>query len=225
MEDQSFKNIDYSFLLEEEVEKVFANLNITLLQGKHIDQSEYLIFSAIQKFEGEWKHFYERLYRINLITDNFDGRTYYYLDFFENGKGGLSDQSRYRELSETQTIIGLMLLDMYYLRYFEERKMVSWAEIKNQIMESDQQEAYKRILFGDIRGDFDEKEWASAESKFKSAITSFDKLGWVSKHSSQHEELLFEIHPAIHRLAKLYAAELEDFDTFSKIIKSRGEQS
>ncbi|MCX2476921.1 chromosome partition protein MukE [Pedobacter sp. MC2016-05] len=224
MEDQNFKGLDYSFLMEKEVEKIFANLNITLLQGRHIDQSDYTIFSVIQKFEQEWKLFYEKLYKINLVADVFDGSAYYYLDFFENGKGGLSDQSRYRELSETQTIIGLILLDLYYTRYFEERKMISWSEIKDQIMESDHQEAYKRILFGDIRGDYDEKEWSSAENKFRSAIVSFDKLGWVSKHSLQQDELLFEIHPAIHRLAKLYSAELEDFDAFSEMIKSRREQ-
>ena len=66
-------------------------------------------------------------------------------------------------------------------------------------------------------------EWQRVENKFKSAINTFDKIGWIDKRSGQNEELLFEIRPAIHRMAKLYETELQDFDQFTKNLRDNGQ--
>lgn len=221
MENDNYEINDYSFLLEESVEKYFADINILLLSGKHIDHKYYAEYTVLEGYESQWRIFYTSLYKLNLITDMFDGSRYYYLDLTENGKGKLSDGSRNKELTELQTLIGLTLLDMYYQKYFDEEKVIYWNDIKTQILESDHQEAYKRILFNDIRDSYDEKEWNEVHTKFGKTIHNFDRLGWVEKQSGRNEELLFEIRPAIHRLAKLYKEELHDFESFSKQLKNK----
>jgi len=220
MENENSEISDYYFLTEEIVEKHFADINIMLLSGKHIDHKYYAEYTVLESYELQWSHFYSNLYRLNLVADIFDGRRYYYLDFTEDGKGKLSDTSRNKELTELQTLIGLTLLDMYYQKYFDEEKIIYWNDIKTQLLESDHQEAYKRILFNDIRESYDEKEWNEVYTKFSKTIDNFNRLGWVEKQSGKNEELVFEIRPAIHRLAKLYHDELQDFEAFSQQIKN-----
>lgn len=220
MENENYEINDYSFLMEESVEKHFANINILLLSGKHIDHKYYSEYTVLESYELQWKNFYSNLYRIDLVADIFDRSRYYYLDFTENGKGKLGDASRNKELTELQTLIGLTLLDMYYQKYFDEEKIIYWNEIKTQILESDHQDAYKRILFNDIRESYDEKEWNEVHTKFSKTMENFDKLGWVEKQSGKNEDLVFEIRPAIHRLAKLYEKELQDFESFSQKLKN-----
>mgnify|MGYP001213864135 CR=1 FL=1 len=219
MENENYEIRDYSFLSEESIEKHFADINILLLSGKHIDHKYYAEYTVLESYESQWRNFYSSLYRLNLVADISDRSRYYYLDFTENGKGKLSDPSRNKELTELQTLIGLTLLDMYYQKYFDEEKIIHWNDIKIQILESDHQEAYKRILFNDIRDSYDEKEWSTVENKFGKTIDSFGKLGWVEKQSGRNEELVFEIRPAIHRLTKLYQEELQNFELFSQQLK------
>jgi hypothetical protein len=213
MENENNEITDYSFLLDESIEKYFADINILLLSGKHIDHRFYAEYTVLESNEEQWKFFYANLYGLNLVADVFDGSHYYYLDFTENGKGKLSDTTRNKELTPLQTLIGLTLLDMYYQKFFDEEKVVYWNDIKVQILESDHQEAYKRVLFSDIRESYDEKKWKEVHSKFSKTVENFDRLGWVEKRSGRDEELVFELRPAIHRLAKLYQKELIDFES------------
>ena len=219
MENESQEITDYSFLKEEAVEKHFADLNIKLLSGRHIQNNEFGIFSILEDYYEPLKEFYKQLYRLDLVRDQFDRSVYYYLNFFDSGKGKLSDPSRYRVLTQMQTITGLMLLDMYYTKYFDDIKTIQWTDIQREIQEGDHHANYQRILFSEVRGNYTENEWANAERKFKDAVNSFDKLGWVNRISNTQEELKFEINPCVHRIAKLYEKELEDFDVFSSTIK------
>lgn len=213
MENHSNKNIDYSFLLEEDVQRNFADLHTCLLSGKHVCFTEdYTFYSLLEKYEAHWKFFYRNLYGLNLADDTFDQQVYYYLDFFDSDRGKLNDSSRSRQLTELQTIIGLVLLDMYYHRYFNERKIIYWPDIKRMIEDSEFREQYQKLLFRVIRPSYTEQEWSRVERLFNETITIFAKLGWVLKMSGQGEELIFEIKPAIFRMAKIYEQELSDLD-------------
>lgn len=219
MEDELKEPAGYSFLREEDAEKHFADLNISLLSGKHIATDDYIHFSLLEKYESEWREYYKNLYKLNLDNDVFDGETYYYLDFLDSGKGKLTENSRHRAMTVIQSITGLMLVDMYYQHYFNEQKVIIWTDIRKQIEESDHKSNYQRILFNTLRPSYSETEWQIAEKKFRDVINSFDKLGWITKQSTIGEELVFEIKPAIHRIAKLYEAELQDFENFAHNIK------
>ncbi len=70
-------------------------------------------------------------------------------------------------------------------------------------------------FFQNLRTTYLDSEWQGAEKKFSNAINRFDHLGWVKKLSAQGDELEFEIKPAIHRLTKLYAYELNNFAEFA----------
>ena len=224
MENAANEIKEYDFFTDNVIEKHFADLNIKLLSGRHIQQEDVNAFLVLEDFYNDLKNFYQKIYQLNLVRDIADQRAYYYLDFFDGGKGKLTDASRSRALTEMQTITGLLLLDMYYSRYFEHPKVITWANIKKEIEEGDHKSDYQRILFPEIRAAYSDAEWGTAEKRFRDAIQSFHLLGWVNKLFGQQEELLFEIRPSIHRMAVLYAQELENFTSFSEIYKSRTEE-
>jgi len=225
MEDKSKEIVPYAFLCEERVEKHFAEINIMLLSGKHIDQRTYAIFTLLEETKDHWGTFYKNLYNLHFVEANFDGHTYFYLDFFDENKGRFSTSSRHRELTELQTLVGLALLDIYYKRFFDEKKIIKWSDITALIIEGEQTQAYKKIFFNSIRESnaYDEKDWKQVERKITTVVDAFDKLGWVEKLSSQNEELVFEIRPAINRLAKIYESELNHFDDFVPSLKKDAE--
>lgn len=224
MENDYHTTGDYSFLTDERMEKNFADLNIKLLSGRHIQNDEYIQYSLLEQFGTELTNFYAALYKLNLVRGTADQAGYYYLDFFDTGKGKLSDPSRYRELTALQTIVGLMLLDMYYARYFDEPKRISWEDIQYELTHGDRKGIYQTLFFNDQRENFSDREWDETEKKFRNTVQSFHDLGWVEKISGQNEPLLFELKPAIHRMAKLYENELADFETFSSAVKASNQE-
>ncbi|MEH3114626.1 condensin complex protein MksE [Pedobacter terrae] len=227
MENEINDIASFGFLWDDQVQKYFADINIMLLSGKHIDEKYYMAFSLLEDRSEQWTLFYKSLYNLNLVADKFDGKSYFYLDFFDTGKGKFTDHSRHRELTETQTLIGLMLLDIYYKRFFDDRKIIQWVELRNIIMEGEQQDAYKRILFNEVRtsNTYDAREWGNVHRKINAAIDLFDKIGWLEKQSSSSEEVPdFEIKPAINRLAKMYEYELLNFETFVLALKKEDPQ-
>ena len=216
MEDGHQEINDYQFLQLERIEKHFAEINYLLLSGKHIDQRDYVFHSLLTDYIEQWKNYYLKLYDLNLVPDIFDGQSYFYLDFGDSGKGKLNDPLRQREITPLQTLVGLLLLDMYYQKYFEREKIVTWNDLMIQILESDHEKQYKQILFGEIRASYDEKEWSLVQKRFLKALITFSKLGWINIHNDNGRNFSFEIRPAIHRLEKLYQEELNDFEVFSE---------
>ena len=220
MENENEKAPDFRFLTEEAVSKYFADLNIKLLSGRHIQISQYIIFSVLEDYHDEFRNYYQQLYGMDLVRRVFDQSTYYYLNFFDAGRGKLSDPTRYRAVTEIQTVTALMLLDMYFTRYFDPKKKITWTIIREEIQSGDHRTALQRLLFPEFRAAYSEPEWQSAERRFKVAIAKFDGLGWVSQLSGAQEELCFIINPSIHRIAELYEVELQDLEAFSVKVKA-----
>jgi hypothetical protein len=220
MENENEKTSNFRFLGDESVSKYFADLNIKLLSGRHVQVAEYAAFSILEDYYDDFRFYYQQLYGMDLVRRVFDQSTYYYLSFFDAGRGKLGDPARYRAITEIQTVTALMLLDMYFTRYFDSEKKITWAIIREEIQSGDHRMALQRLLFPEIRAAYTEPEWQSAERRFKNSVTKFDALGWVSQLSGAQEELCFLINPSIHRIAELYEAELQDLEAFSVKVKA-----
>lgn len=220
MEDDNTLKSDYFFLEHEKVKNCFADLNIKLLSGKHIQEDEYQLFSVLKDYFEDLERFYANLYKLKLMHQVFDNRTYYFLDFSDGSRGTLSDASRHKQLTEWQTMVGLMLLDLYYAHYFEDPKEINWGHIKQEVEVGDRKQGLQLLFFGEARAGFSKAEWSDIEKKWRTAISTFHDLGWVNKLSGQGEELRFEIRPAIHRLASLYVNEMERIDEYIQLFKA-----
>ena len=210
----------FGFLEDERFEKNFAELHMKLLSGRHILYEEYQLHTLLDDFFEELRSFYHTLYRLKLVKEAWFGFTYFYLDFYEGTKGKLADPSRFRELTPLQTVIGLLLLDLFYVKFFDEPKVIRWQEIKAEIHEGDKKEEFQQFLFGEVRAEFTPAEWNKVEKNVKRTAQSFEELGWIEIRSGSNEELVFELKPSIHRMAQLYDKELANFDSFLKQAKT-----
>lgn len=215
----------FSFLADEQMEGQFANINIKLLGGRHIQKStdriEYAILNQQEYFDG-LKAFYQRLYGLELNERQVHTNDkYFYLDYFDGYRRSLSPSDRHIALTEAQTIFGLIVLNMYYEKFIEREKHISWSEIRDLILYSERQEGYKQIFLGEVRegNNYTDPEWARVKNFFKSAVLRFDDLGWVS--STLNEDLGFTINTSIHRFEDLYRDELENPNTFFDKLKTR----
>ncbi len=211
-------NNSFSFLSDSFVGEHFADLNLTLLGGGHVQQDDGPLFQLLDEYSEHFRHYYEALYGLSLDENTIDNFHYYYLVSPEDSRTKMSSTGRCRELTQTETIIGMMLLNMYYDRYFEEIKEIHWSAIRTEILEGKNSDLYKKSFFGDVRENYTRKEWSIRKKNFNSATKFFEKLGWIRRITPQgviHKgDTHFVLLPSIHRLATLYEAELDKFDDF-----------
>jgi hypothetical protein len=212
----------FGFLEVEEVQKHFADLCIELLRGRHVQKNDYYLFQLVSSYYKELQYYFKTLYRLSLVRDRMDNEFYFYLDIPPDGKSEISEQTRHKELSDENTFVGIMLLSMYYDRYFSNPKEIYWDDIQKEIMESDNSDLYKSALFNDIRKDYTDPEWDNVKKMFRKALREFDGLGWVSRQLSEDvDKIHFVIKESIHRLAKLYSEEIVNFKSFSEAYSKK----
>ncbi len=220
MEDRDTKTeeVIYTFLTHEKVQQYFADINIELLRGNHMQKDNYYPFTLLVQYKKEFRVYYENLYGLHLIEDKKDSEVFFYLDFPDEGKGKLYHSDRHRELTESLTIIGIMLMNMYYERFFDNDKLITWETLKKSILEGEYAHYYQQLFFNEQRNDFTDEEWDDFRKKMKKWLMNFEALGWVNRKQSEDNELNFELRPAMVRFAKLYKDEIEHFEEFAQKI-------
>ncbi|HET8885620.1 MAG TPA: chromosome partition protein MukE [Salinimicrobium sp.] len=211
-------NVEYSFkfLENKDLKEKFADLNIQLLSGRHIQKdSNYYLYQLLKKYFKELKYYYENFYGLELERDFKDDITFYYLDFIEQSRGVLSSSRRHKELSSLQTVTGIMLLNMYYDRYFENIKEITFQDIKKEILSGENSNQFKKLWFKDIRDEYSPKEWVRVVTNIKNTIKDFEKLGWIeSMAKDDGEDIHFILKESIYRFQKLYEKEITSIDEF-----------
>lgn len=227
MEDQlkeSEITIDFSFLNLRDVQAHFADLNIALLGGRHIQAGEGYNFTLLNNYPDQFKFFYRSLYGLELKHSRVENIDYYYLDFPDEGKGKLYSSDRFREMTPWEVIIALMLLNMYYDRFFDQTKIINWVVIQKEITESEIANLYKKAFFNStVRDHYSDSEWKSLFDAFKRVLRNFDRWGWVKLQPAEESDgdLVFVIRESIDRFGKLYQYEISQFDNFIEQINQK----
>ncbi|MBS1634308.1 MAG: chromosome partition protein MukE [Bacteroidetes bacterium] len=223
-ESVSKEELDLSFLMDELSKAHFADLNISLLRGAHVQSDDHYLHHLLTQYEGPIAKYYEVFYSLRLAKERFNSETFFYLDFFEESKGKISHQSRHRELTEFEVIIGISLLKMYYDRYFEQSKDITWEDIRKEIKENENSSYYKQIFFNSVREDYSDPEWKVVKTKIVRALGHFEVLGWIKRNKEVGDnEIHFKIKESIHRFATLYKEALENFEKFVEIYKQHND--
>ena len=214
-------NGHFDFFGKEDVQKHFADLNIELLRGKHIQKEDFYLFQLLSDYHSELKKFYSSIYGLDLIRDKGNSEPYFYLSFQQEGKGKLYSYDRHKTLSPWNTIIGITMLNLYYEKYFEYPKEFSWKDIEGIILEGEHSNSYKKLLFDDVRGSYSDREWEQVLVKIRRGLRELKKLGWVKyENLSDLQAFKLTINESIHRLAKLYEFEINHFDKFVELYQT-----
>ena len=218
MENDDFTEVTrtpFSFLSESIVQEHFADLNIELLRGRHIQSDQYYLYQLLAQFLIDLKYYYLSLYGLELLEGISGEKRFYYLDFPEEGRGRLNTSSRCKELTVVQIMYGLMLLNMFYDRYFEHPKEIRFEDIEHEIMQGENSLLYKKLLFGEDRETYSNTEWSNPLKSIKGVIKDFEKLGWVQKLPNEDgEDIHFTLKEPILRFQRLYETEILHFEEF-----------
>ena len=208
-------NSPFLFLEDSFVQEHFADLNIALLRGKHIQSDQFYLYKVLQQFTYGLRHYYKALYRLELVKETTNEGAFYYLDCPEDSRGKLNTLSRSKELTESQIILGIMLLNMYYDRYFEQTKEVKYENIEYEVMEGENSTLYRKLLFGEVRETYSDQEWKSPRTRIKNVLRDFEQLGWVQQLPTEaDEETAYILRTSILRFQKLYEREIMHFEEF-----------
>lgn len=215
---------DFSFLNYSDVQAHFADLNISLLRGRHIQTGESYIFTLVNNYVSDFTFYYRSLYGLELKREKTENVEYYYLDFSEEGKGKLNSSDRHREMTSWDSLIAFMLLNMYYDRLFDRTKTINRPAIENEILNSDLSLHYKKIFFNNsIRDNYSDPEWKTAMDNYKRALRTLDQLGWVKILPAEDGDgdILFIIRESINRFANIYQYEIRHFENFVEQIMQK----
>ncbi|MDB5141665.1 MAG: hypothetical protein JWQ66_378 [Mucilaginibacter sp.] len=208
---------NFAFLGHRDVQAHFADLNIALLGGRHIQTGEGYHYTLVSNYPDEFRHFYQQLYGLELKKARAESIDYFYLDFPDEGKGKLNTSDRFREMTPREMLFALMLLNMYYDRFFEQTKLISQSLIKKEIEESELTPLYKKAFFNNsVREFYSDNEWKNFFDIFKRVLRTFDRWGWVKMLPAEEAdgEFSFLIRESIDRFGKIYQYEITDFDNF-----------
>ena len=212
------ENANYQFLNSDRAEKYFADADITLKQGKHLQNygNDSRIFSFVDEyFEKGLQEYYLRFFKMNLVRGTNDNQKFYYLDFPDDGKGKLGKENRSKELESDKVIFAILLLNMFNHKFFE-NKEIEWMELDQTFKEGEHKELWQKLLFGKIKNNYTPTEEQSVKEKVKSILKDLEKLGWVEIKNL--DEVKFEIMPSIERISRLYRDVIGNIDSISEYL-------
>jgi hypothetical protein len=209
----------FAFLENESSVKHFADTDFALRQGRHIQHfgTDAKLWDYITDHYSDISVYYETLFGVFLRKATNDREVYYYLDFPEEGRGKFT-RERSRELDARHVIFGILLLNIYKEKYFEEKR-VTWNDLEHIINESEHRELWQRLLYGEAKRNYTPNEKDEGRRRIERTLWDFERMGWI--HWVDSEALTFEILAGIDRIAKLYATEINNVELMTEYINEQ----
>ena len=214
------ENANYIFLNSDRAKKHFADADITLKQGKHLQDygNDSRLFSFVDEYYDKGlKEYYLQFFQINLVRDTNDNQKFYYLDFTDDGKGKFGRENRSKELEDDKVIFAILLLNIFKDKFFE-HKEIEWSELEQIFKESEHKDLWQKLLFGKVKLNYTPVEEQNVKDKVKGILRDFEKLGWVEIKNI--DEVRFEIMPSIERIAKLYKDVIGNINSLQEYINN-----
>lgn len=213
-------NSNFPFLNTELAKKYFADADIALKQGRHIQDYgvDTRLFSFIDEyFDSGLVDYYKQFFGMNLIRDSSDNEKFYYLDFPEDGKGKFGKENRSKELEDDKIIFAILFLNLYKDKFFEQKEF-QWVELEQTFKESEHKELWQNILYGKVKPNYTPKEELDVKDKVRKVLTDFERLGWIV--FKNQEEVHFEILPSIERIGKLYGDVINNVESIEEYLSN-----
>ncbi len=213
-------NSSYPFLNTEQAKKYFADTDIALKQGRHIQDfgNDIRLFSFIDEyFDKGLDDYYKQFFGMNLVKDSSDNEKFYYLDFPEDGRGKFGKENRSKELEDDKVIFAILFLNLYKEKFFEQKEF-QWQELEQAFKEGEHKDLWQNILYGKIKPNYTPKEELDVKDKVRKILTEFEKLGWINFKNP--EEVQFEILPSIERMGKLYEDVINNVESLEEYLSN-----
>ncbi|MCK9480159.1 MAG: chromosome partition protein MukE [Bacteroidia bacterium] len=213
-------NANYPFLNSEQATKYFADADIALKQGRHIQDfgTDIRLFSFIDEFYDKGlEDYYKQFFGMNLVSDKSDNGKFYYLDFPDDGKGKFGKENRSKELEDDKVIFAILFLNLYKERFFEQKEF-TWQELEQIFKEGEHKELWQNILFSKVKQNYTPREEQDVKDKVRKILSDFEKLGWIV--FKNQEEIHFEVLPSIERISRLYGDVIDNLESIEEYLNN-----
>lgn len=213
-------NANYPFLNSEQATKYFADADIALKQGRHIQDfgTDIRLFSFIDEFYDKGlEDYYKQFFGMNLVSDKSDNGKFYYLDFPDDGKGKFEKENRSKELEDDKVIFAILFLNLYKERFFEQKEF-TWQELEQIFKEGEHKELWQNILFSKVKQNYTPREEQDVKDKVRKILSDFEKLGWIV--FKNQEEIHFEVLPSIERISRLYGDVIDNLESIEEYLNN-----
>ncbi len=214
------ENANYTFLISEQATKYFADADIALKQGRHIQDfgTDIRLFSFIDEYyEKGLEDYYKQFFGMNLVCDKSDNGKFYYLDFPDDGKGKFGKENRSKELEEDKVIFAILFLNLYKERFFEQKEF-NWQELEQIFKEGEHKELWQKILFSKVKQNYTPREEQEVKDKVRKILSDFEKLGWIVFKNP--DEIHFEVLPSIERISRLYGDVINNLESIEEYLNN-----
>ncbi|MDR0232106.1 MAG: chromosome partition protein MukE [Dysgonamonadaceae bacterium] len=211
-------NTEYQFLNSDDAIKYFADADIALKQGRHIQNygNDTQIFYFIDEyFDKGLEEYYAIFWLMKLTKDSNDNERFYYLEPPEGSRAKFGN--RFKELEGEKIIFAILLLNLEKEKYFEEKEF-SWQELEQIFKESENKTLWKKLLFGKDKENYTPTEEQNVKKKVRQILSDFEKLGWIVMKSE--DEMQFDILPSIARIGRLYADVINNIETIEEFLSN-----
>ncbi len=217
LQEKVSKLLDYDFLIDEEAQELFAEVDYALRLGKHIQfnhNKQTSLFNFIYRNQKNLKNYYRDFYKVKLCQSGESKfNTYFYLGF-DQGDRGMIRKGTYEYLDKKHIIIGLVFWEIYHLDLNGTEEISKFAEI---LLNHDvYKESFFR-LFAFINGETEDmyEDSELIVKELRKAFDKFEDLGWIVFENSEKER--FTVMPSFRRLTEeMYQNEIENFDKLYK---------
>lgn len=214
------ENANYPFLNSEQATKYFADADIALKQGRHIQDfgTDIRLFSFIDEFyEKGLEDYYKQFFGMNLVCDKSDNGKFYYLDFPDDGKGKFGKENRSKELEDDKVIFAILFLNLYKERFFEQKEF-TWQELEQIFKEGEHKELWQNIFFSKVKQNYTPREEKDVKDKVRKILSDFEKLGWIV--FKNQEDIHFEVLPSIERISRLYGDVIDNLESIEEYLNN-----
>ena len=214
------ENASYPFLNSEQATKYFADADIALKQGRHIQDfgTDIRLFSFIDEFyEKGLEDYYKQFFGMNLVSDKSDNGKFSYLDFPDDGKGKFGKENRSKELEDDKVIFAILFLNLYKERFFEQKEF-TWQDLEQIFKEGEHKELWQKILFTKVKQNYTPREEQDVKDKVKKILSDFEKLGWIV--FKNQDEIHFEVLPSIERISRLYGDVIDNLESIEEYLNN-----
>lgn len=213
-------NTEYQFLDSEEAMKYFADTDIALKQGRHVQNfgnDTQMFYFIDEYFDKGLEDYYEIFWMMKLVKDSNDNERFYYLDFPDGSRAKFGKENRFKELEGEKIIFAILLLNLYNEKFFEVKE-ISWQELEQIFKESENKALWKKLLFGKDKENYTPTEELNVKKKVRQILSDFEKLGWIVMKNE--DEIQFDILPSIARIGRLYADVINNIETIEEYLRN-----
>lgn len=200
MENNYRDKINLEFLIEDDSERLFADLDYILKDGVHIQNygENSFFYDYLVKNHNELNAYYLRLFGVPLRKKGEGSHQFYYLDYHSREENHIPENRRYTIKNE-YIIIGVIIYKIIFFDGYLELNSVE--KLKKAITldyEEYEEGLLKLIVKSDETGKLADDD-KLIDKMVGRTLLEFKKLGWVDYKGDYFETL-----PSFHRLLYIY---------------------